>query len=74
MPIVSSTYQPDAHTQVDGRRYVTESHTDATGAVHTLTYLADPGADYGAILAVHAQQLAQQMADAEYQSIVEATP
>lgn len=34
MGIVSSSYTIDAHTQADGSRYVTETHTDSEGRVY----------------------------------------
>lgn len=73
MAIVSSTYTPDAHTQTDGRRYVSETHTDSTGVVHTLSYLAEPGADYAAILAAHAAQLSESLAAQEYEEVLSGT-
>ena len=45
MPIVSSTHSV-GHQQADGRRYVTEQHTDDIGAVIVVEYLAADGADY----------------------------
>lgn len=48
MPIVSSTHVV-GHEQVDGRRYVTESHTDSEGVVHRVEYLAAVGTDYVAV-------------------------
>lgn len=65
-----STYEVEAHTQADGRRYVNETHTDVAGGVHTLTYLADAGADYAAILAEHASQLEGRLADAEFNEVL----
>lgn len=70
MAIVSSTYVADAHTQVDGRRYVNETHTDAQGQTYTFSYLADPGANYSAILATHASQLADQLAEQEFNEVL----
>src|SRR5574337_722082 len=40
MSIVSSTYALDAHAQVDGRIYVTETHTDNVAIQHLVEYLA----------------------------------
>ncbi len=40
---------PDAHTQRNGRRYVTEIYEDGIGEVTRRTYLAPVGADYNQI-------------------------
>ncbi len=42
MPIVTSTHTV-GHAQQDGRRYVTEAHTDGTGEVYRVEYLAAVG-------------------------------
>ena len=62
----TSTYTLDAHEQIDGRRYVRERHVEADGTEHVFDYLAAVGTDYDAVLAEHAAQLAQSLADAEY--------
>lgn len=69
MPVSNSTYVVEAHAQIDGRRYVRETHTDGTGTQHVVDYLAAVGTDYAAVLVVHAQQLEQQLADAEYAEV-----
>ncbi len=69
MPIVSSGYvigQP----QVDGRRYITEVHTDHLGASHLREYLADPGADYDAILTASAARMANDLAEGEADALL----
>jgi|SRR5579859_987671 len=66
--IVSSTIADVGGTQVDGRKYVTEHHTDLVGVVHSVTYLADSGADYNAILAANAAALEQSLPAAELQA------
>jgi hypothetical protein len=71
MAIVSSTYELDDHAQADGRTWVKESHTDSSGIVHTLNYLAPQGADYQAIANARAVVLAVNLADQEYQELVE---
>lgn len=64
MPIVSSTHVV-GQAQVDGRRYVTESHTDGTGAVRQVEYLAAVGTDYAAVRDARALVIADQLADEE---------
>lgn len=70
MSIVSSTYTVDDHAQADGRRYVVESHTDSAGGVHRVQYLAVAGADYQAIANARAVVIADQLAEAEAQAVV----
>ena len=69
MPIVSSTHTV-GHPQVDGRRYVTESHTDDAGVVHSVEYLAAVNADYVAIRDARAVQINEQLAEAEAQALL----
>lgn len=69
MSIVSSTYTLDDHAQADGRKYVTEMHTDSVGTVHTERYLAAVGADYQAIANARAAVIAAALADAEAEAI-----
>ncbi len=64
MSIVSSTHV-EGPTQVDGRHYVTETHTDHTGAVYLMEYLAPVGADYVAIRTARAASLEAQLAEDE---------
>lgn len=40
--IVSTVQFQDAHTQIDGSRWVGEIHTDSAGGVHIFRYLATP--------------------------------
>lgn len=65
MAIVSSTHIVDGHAQSDGRRYVTEMHTDSAGMVHTREYLAPLGANYAAVRDAFAVVLADLLAAAE---------
>lgn len=65
MSIVSSTYTVDSHAQSDGRKYVMEAHTDSTGVVHRVQYLAPVGADYQAIADARATAIAAQLAEQE---------
>ena len=69
MPIVSSAHTV-GHSQVDGRKYVTESHTDDAGVVHRVEYLAVVNADYVAIRDARAVQINEQLAEAEAQSLL----
>lgn len=70
MSIVSSTYTVDSYAQADGRKYVTEKHIDTTGVEHTSVYLADPGADYQAIMEARAIKLAAKLAEAEAEAVL----
>ena len=69
MPIVSSTHTV-GHAQIDGRRYVTELHTDDVGAVLPAEYLAPLGADYVAIRNARAAQINEQLAEAEAAALI----
>lgn len=64
MAIVSSTHTV-GHAQIDGRRYVTEAHTDGVGVEHRVEYLAAIGTDYVAVRNARAAQIAIQLAEAE---------
>lgn len=64
MSIVSSTHTL-GHAQADGRRYVTERHTDSMGAVYVVEYLAAVGTDYVAVRDARAVVIADQLAEAE---------
>lgn len=70
MPIVSSTHTA-GHAQADGRRYVTETHTDSDGGVHVAEYLAAVDADYVAIRDARALVIAEQLAEAEAQALAD---
>lgn len=70
MAVVSSTHTV-GHEQVDGRSYVTERHTDSTGAVHVREYLAEPGADYAAIRDARAAVISEALADNETSQVLE---
>lgn len=69
MAIVSSTFIV-GHAQADGRRYVTERHTDDSGGVHEREYLAPVGADHAAIAGGYAVQLAEALAVGEFEEII----
>jgi hypothetical protein len=69
MSIVSSTHV-EGPAQVDGRHYVTETHTDHLGEAYTLEYLAPVGADYVAIRTARAVSLEAQLAEAEADALL----
>lgn len=72
MPIVSSVYTQDAHTQVGGGRYTYERHTDDAGKVYDMTpYVAAPGFDVAGRMAARAQQLNEWLAEAEAQALTD---
>lgn len=74
MPIVSSEYIADGHTQKSGGRYVIERHTDDVGKVYQLSpYLAPDGLDIAARLATHANEINAQLAEAEAMGIINGT-
>lgn len=64
MPIVSSTHVV-GQAQADGRRYVTEQHTDDLGAVLLVEYLAAQDADYTAIRTARAAAINDRLAEEE---------
>lgn len=71
MPIVSSTYTQDAHTQRGGERYTIERHTDDAGKVYSVgPYLAPEGFDVAARMASRAVQIGEQLAEAEAQALL----
>lgn len=70
MPVASSSYVADAHTQVDGRRYVTETHVLTAGEPVVVQYLAPVGSDYAAIMAARVPQINAQLAESEAQQII----
>lgn len=71
MPIVSSAVSI-GHAQRDGRRYITETHTDHLGGTHEREFLADPDADLDALLAQHALELEVGLRDAQLAEIEQA--
>jgi len=62
--IVQSTYTVGP-AQVDGRRYVEERHTDSTGYVHVVGYLAAIGTDYAAVMAARVPGINKALREAE---------
>lgn len=69
MSIVSSTFSI-GHAQADGRKYVTETHIDNIGVAHSFEYLAGASADYAAIAAARAVQIQEQLAEAEFDALI----
>ncbi len=65
MAIVNSVFALES-VQVDGRRYVRETHTDNLGLQYVINYLAAVGANYSAIMTARAAVIALQIADQEY--------
>lgn len=74
MAITSSVYAVDSHTQIDGRRWVYETHTDSEGEVWLFSYLAVGGADYAAIMAARAGSLLNQLRDRELMRLLGGAP
>lgn len=70
MPVTNSTYSADAHTQADGRRYVTETHTLNVGGPEVRTYLAAVGADYQSIMNARVPRINEALASAEFYQTV----
>lgn len=71
MTIVSSSLT-EGVPQADGRRYVTETHVDHTGAAHRFEYLAAPDVDCAAIMAARAR--VAEMRASVLQTIPDAVP
>ena len=73
MSITSSTYTI-GHQQVDGRRYVTETHTDDVEGVITREYLAPAGwgaTEYESVMAAEASAIATRLAEAEAAALLD---
>ena len=70
MSIVSTVVQPDNHLQKDGRRYVTERHTDHTGVEHLHVYKAADGANYQAAADARKALIEQNLAETEFENLV----
>lgn len=64
MPIVSSVVLED-RVQVDGRRSVSELHTDHLGVQYPVSYMAEAKDDVGVVLVARAAQLEADLAAAE---------
>ena len=70
MSIVNSAFSLDNHDQVDGRVYVTETHTDSEGVQHIVEYLAEQSMDHSAICTARATQINEMLANAEADEIL----
>lgn len=70
MAIVSSTFTAGP-AQKDGRRYVTETHTDSAGGKHLRSYLAAVGADHQAIANARAVLVAEEIAQDEFMAVLD---
>ena len=64
MSIVDSTHAIGSE-QIDGRKYVVETHADHIGGQYKVEYLAPVGADYVAIRTERAQIIEQLLAEIE---------
>lgn len=70
MPIVSSTYTVGP-LEACGRRWVREAHVDDLAVVHVREYLGEAsGQDRSAILAAHAAELNEMLAQAELEVVI----
>lgn len=69
--IVSTVVTPDNHIQRDGRRYVTERHTDHVGVEHLHVYKSVDGADYQAVAQARVTKIEQALAESEFLEAIE---
>jgi hypothetical protein len=71
MAIVSSSYVTDTHSQAGGGRWTVEFHTDSIGKSYMCgPYLWDGVANRDTLLALHAEQLASDLANAESEAVL----
>ncbi len=70
MGIISSSYT-EGHAQSDGRHYVTEIHVDSGGKQYQIEYLANFGDDYSEKMTARAATLSNQLAEAEFESLID---
>lgn len=70
MSIVTSSHTV-GHAQVDGRRYVTEIHTDHIGEAHRIEYLAPVGANYESVMSARAIRIEDELAQAEANALLD---
>ena len=72
MSIVSSSYVTDQHAQPGGGRWTVETHTDSDGNAYTVgPYLWDGVADRDALMASRAVALAETLAAAEFERLLD---
>lgn len=69
MAIVSSTYSLGA-VQRCGRTPCIELHTDSSGAVHRIEYLANAGTDYATVMAARAIVLLEKLKEDELRYVI----
>ena len=72
MPIVSSSYQV-GHQQIDGRRYITETHQDSGGTTHVTEYLSPSvwsEVEYTTHMNEYAVSLVEALAQAEADALL----
>ena len=69
MTIVLSEYEI-GHLQVDGRRYVRESHTDSQGVVRPLEYGPVVALDYQVVADARARRIEEQLATEEFEGAI----
>ncbi len=66
--IIESVITGDS-SQADGRRAITERHSDSLGEVYFITYMAESGQDVTTILPVRAQQILEQRESQELSNL-----
>ena len=69
MPIVNSVYKV-GHSQVDGRKYVIETHTDDANDVLVIEYLAEPNTDYATVMSNRVSVLNTIRAEQEAEQVI----
>jgi hypothetical protein len=71
MPIVSSSYRSDEHTQPGGGRWTVETHVDGDGVKYTVgPYLWDGVANRDTLMAGRAAALSDSLAKAEADALL----
>lgn len=68
---ITSSFFALGPAQRDGRRYCTETHSDAQGVAAIIEYLAAVGANHAGIMAARAITLSDQLADDEARAKVQ---
>lgn len=72
MGIINSQIIEDS-IQTDGRRWITERHTDHLGQFHTITYMADPEFDATAAMNNRVTSIENKLAESEAESSIART-
>jgi hypothetical protein len=70
MPIVSSSHRFDGPAQIDGSRWVVESHTDHLGSVFLVGYPASAGADLDAAMNARVPLIDDMLAQDEFEGLL----